>query len=319
MPAPSNLLLKFTRRLFADPTLQSEFIQALTQPQPLSTCILWNRARPELQPFAIAAPLPWQPKFIDRLAPSTRPGQHDWHQQGYYYCLDFSSVFAASTLLVTPPQPTLVIDLCAAPGGKSLFAMQALQPQFLLSNEVIGKRLGMLISNLRRCQAHPTAVISLDSQQLAERLPGMAQVAIVDAPCTGQSLLAKGEKAPGCFHPVTINQNANRQKRILANAAQLVAPQGFLAYMTCAFSLEENEQVSAWFLARFPQFQAVAVPHLQSYQSHLSDLPCYRLWPQSGLGAGGFTILMQNAEEGGVPGLSERLEISYKWTSLETT
>jgi 16S rRNA C967 or C1407 C5-methylase (RsmB/RsmF family) len=318
MSAPSNLLLKFARRLFAAPTQQSEFIQALTQPQPLFACILWNQPRPESQPFAIADPLPWQPKFIDRLADLTRPGQHPWHEQGYYYCLDFSSVFAASTLLVTPPQPALVIDLCAAPGGKSLFAVQALQPQFLLSNEVIGKRLGMLISNLRRCQAHPAAVTNLDSQLLAEQLPGRAQLAIVDAPCTGQSLLAKGEKAPGCFHPVTINQNANRQKRILANAAQLVAPQGYLAYMTCAFSPAENEQVSAWFLARFPQFRPVVVPHLQAYQSHLSDLPCYRLWPQSGLGAGGFTILMQNIESAAGPVLTKDLEIPYKWTSSET-
>ncbi|MBW4552682.1 MAG: RsmB/NOP family class I SAM-dependent RNA methyltransferase [Aphanocapsa sp. GSE-SYN-MK-11-07L] len=315
---PSNLLLKFARRLWADSAQQSAFIQALVQPQPLSPCILWNRPRPESLPFAIAPPLPWQPEFVDRLAVSTRPGQHEWHQQGYYYCLDFSSVFAASPLLTLPAQPALVVDLCAAPGGKSLFAAQALQPQFLLSNEVIGKRLGMLISNLRRCQADPAAVVSLDSQILAEQLPEQATVAIVDAPCTGQSLLAKGEKAPGCFHPVTINQNANRQKRILANAAQLVAPQGYLAYMTCAFSPEENEQVSSWFLARFPQFQPLAVPHLQAYQSHLSDLPCYRLWPQSGLGAGGFTILLQNTNQAAPP-LIEPLDLPYKWTSQPMT
>ncbi len=120
-------------------------------------------------------------------------------------------------------------------------------------------------------------------------------VVVVDAPCTGQSLLAKGETAPGCFHPVQINKNANRQRRILANAAQAVAPEGYLAYMTCAYSPEENEDTIAWLLARFPQFQPVIVPALHLFQSHLTDLPCYRMMPQDGLGAGAFTCLLRHS------------------------
>jgi len=265
-------------------------------------------------PFAIAPPLPWQPPFVDRLSATEKPGKHSLHEQGYYYCLDFSSVFAASSLLAIPQsevQPEtqqfqLIIDVCAAPGGKSLFALRALQPKTLISNEVIGKRIGALISNLKRCSiseafAQRTAkkiVLSLDSKILAEEIPKAADVVIVDAPCTGQSLLAKGEKAPGCFHPVNINKNANRQKRILANSAQLVAPQGYLAYMTCAYSPEENEQVGEWLLQKFPQFQPVTIPYLKDFQSHVSEFPCYRMFPQSGLGAGAFTMLFQSTEIG---------------------
>jgi len=123
-------------------------------------------------------------------------------------------------------------------------------------------------------------------------------VVIVDAPCSGQSLLAKGSQVPGCFHPVTMNKNANRQKRILANSAQIVAPQGYLAYMTCTYAPAENEQVCEWFLNRFPDFQPAVVPHLAPFQSHLTALPCYRLWPHQGLGAGGFTALFQNQAVG---------------------
>lgn len=302
MKPPSNLLVKFSRRLFPEHPLEREqFIRALTQPQPFAPCILWCQPRPQILPFVLEAPLPWQPEFVDRLSPGSRPGQHPLHQQGHYYCLDFSSVFAASTLLVLQERlesPSLVVDLCAAPGGKSIFGWRSLQPDWLLSNEVIGKRLGMLIANLKRTQVGPAAVLSLDAQVLAAEIPETAALVLVDAPCTGQSLLAKGEKVPGCFHPVTINQNANRQKRILANAARLVAPQGFLAYMTCAFSLEENEQVSEWFLQKFPQFQPVVVPHLSPDQSPFAAMPCYRIWPQSGLGAGAFTILFHNRAEG---------------------
>lgn len=297
MKEPSNLLLKLSRRLFDERGTQESFLAALVDPKPFAPCILWSQPKPSEILWEVKPPVDWQPDFVDRLLSGTKPGQSSLHDQGYFYCLDFSSVFAASTLLNLPSK-SLIVDVCAAPGGKSLFAWRALQPKLLISNEVIGKRIGALLSNLKRCRVTPAALTRLDSKWLAKSLLATAQAVIVDAPCSGQSLLAKGGLAPGCFHPVTINKNANRQKRILANSAQLVAPQGYLAYMTCTYSPEENEQVSEWLLERFPQFQPVPVAHLASYQSHLSDLPCYRIWPQEGLGAGAFTILFQNTATG---------------------
>lgn len=300
MTDPSRLLLKLAQRLFPQEADRTAFVTALTQPQSFAPSILWCRDRPPDLPFAVLPPVAWQPSQVDRLAGGQRPGQHELHQAGAFYCLDFSSVFAISVLQALPTliDPPRVIDVCAAPGGKSISAWRLLQPEWLISNEVIAKRSGALISNLRRCQVQPSCVTRLDSQVLAQAWPQTADVVLVDAPCTGQSLLAKGDKAPGCFHPVTIKNNANRQKRILANSAQLVAPQGYLVYMTCAYSLEENEQVVDWLLARFPQFHCVTVPHLAEYQSRWSDRPMYRMFPQSGLGAGAFTTLMQNTEIG---------------------
>jgi len=165
----------------------------------------------------------------------------------------------------------------------------------------------MLISNLKRCQISPSIIFNRDSSIFAENIPLSSNLVIVDAPCTGQSLLAKGEKAPGCFHPTAINKSANRQKRIIANSAQIVAPQGYLAYMTCTYSPEENEQVCEWFLSRFPHFQAVEINHLQEYQSHLTNIPCYRLFPQDRLGAGAFTALFKNTEVGEVKELAPQI------------
>lgn len=293
----SRLLVKLSERLFQDETERVAFCDRLLHPQPLHPSILWCQPKPEVSPFQLEPPLLWQPDWCDRLAFGQQPGKHPLHDQGAFYCLDFSSIFAISPLLMLPSPVKRVIDVCAAPGGKSIFAWRTLQPEALISNEVIGKRIGALLSNLKRCQIQPAWVTQLDSKILAEQVPHTAQVAIVDAPCTGQSLIAKGGKAPGCFHPVTINNNANRQKRILANSAQLVTGQGYLAYMTCTYSPEENEQVAAWFLDRFPQFQAIPAPHLQKYQSHLTELPCYRLFPQSGLGAGAFSVLFQNTAD----------------------
>ncbi|WP_430687610.1 RsmB/NOP family class I SAM-dependent RNA methyltransferase [Leptolyngbya sp. AN02str] len=296
MEKSSKLLHKFAHKLFSDSSTQEAFLNALTVPHSFPPCLLWCEPRPTDVPFETVSPVSWQPDFVDRLDLAEKPGRHPWHNEGKYYCLDFSSVFAASVLLTIPTTVETVVDLCASPGGKSIFSWVALKPNQLLCNEVIGKRMGALISNLRRCHVERAIALSLDTKILAEEIPQTADVVLVDAPCTGQSLLAKGDKAPGCFHPVLINKNANRQKRILANAAQVVAPQGYLAYMTCAYSPEENEQVCDWFLSRFPQFHPIVVPHLADFQSHLSDKPCYRMFPQERLGAGAFTILLQNQE-----------------------
>jgi 16S rRNA C967 or C1407 C5-methylase (RsmB/RsmF family) len=294
----SNLLLKLSRQLFDDVDERQAFLSALTRPQPFHPTILWTRERPGEYPFERIDPLPGQPTFVDRLVPGQKPGQHPLHEQGSFYCLDFSSVFAVLPLLTLAQNPPIVLDMCASPGGKSIFSWVGLQPGKLLSNEVIGKRSAQLISNLKRCQISPGAVLRADSQILAEVIPQTAQLVLVDAPCSGQSLLAKGGKAPGCFHPVNVNKNANRQKRILANSAHIVAPQGHLLYMTCTYSPEENERVLEWFLQRFPNFQAVAVEPLSKYQSHLTQHSCYRLFPQSQLGAGAFSALLQNCDNG---------------------
>lgn len=297
MEKPSQLLVKLSRRLFSDSLEGEKFIEAIANPQAFNPCILWRNEPPNPHPFTVEIPTSWQPKFSDRLALETKPGKHPLHDRGYFYCLDFSSIFAASTLLSIAKPFKLVLDMCAAPGGKSLFAWKALQPDLIVCNEVIGKRMGMLISNLKRCAISPSVVSNKDSKILAELMPETAEVVIVDAPCSGQSLLAKGGKSVGCFHPVNINKNANRQKRILANSGKIVAPKGYLAYMTCTYSREENEGVSEWFLSKFPEFEAVEITPLAAYKSHLSEVPCYRMFPQDRLGAGAFTILFQNKSE----------------------
>jgi 16S rRNA C967 or C1407 C5-methylase (RsmB/RsmF family) len=293
MTEPSKLLLKLSHRLFInDPEQQAAFVEALVHPRPLSSTILWTQPRPEAYPFDPLPPYSWQPNCTDRLPPMVQPGKHPLHSAGTIYCLDTSSVFAASVLQAIPHPVELVVDLCAAPGGKSLLANQILQPKQILCNESIRKRVKILISNLKRCHTKNAVTFNLDPSIFAKNIPNTAQVVIVDAPCSGQSLLAKGKKAEGCFHPVTLKKNAQRQKRILANAAQLVTGGGYLAYMTCTYAPEENEQVLQWFLKKFSEFSAVPVAPLLAYQSPLTATPCYRIWPQNQIGAGAFTTLL---------------------------
>jgi 16S rRNA C967 or C1407 C5-methylase (RsmB/RsmF family) len=302
-----RFLAKLSRQLFPDPAAAQAFCDRLLAPQtypPFPPTIAWVKPKPNLwegDPFLPLPPLPWQPPWVDRLREPLKPGRHPLHDAGYFYCLDTSSVFAA-TVLTHPsipgrfPQP-IVLDVCAAPGGKSIMAWRSLQPRHLYCNEVMGKRLGMLHGNLKRCgilgatTEATTEILNQDPQILTQNFAQTIEVAIVDAPCSGQSLLAKGEKNPGCFHPAQINKNANRQKRILGNVAPLIKPGGYVAYMTCTYSIEENEKVMNWFLQHFPDFMAVEIPALRAYQSPQNDRPCYRLFPTQNLGAGAFTSL----------------------------
>lgn len=316
MPACSNLLKKLSRELFSQPCDAEEFVAQFSKELKLGQALVWTGAR-QSGPWSVLPPLPWQPDFIERLGPGQKPGKHPWHADGLFYCLDFSSVFSAFPYIALRQQLSapLVCDVCAAPGGKGILAAMSLKPELLVSNEVIKKRTGALISNLKRCRIGGALVTSIDSSGLARLCKGAFDLVIVDAPCSGQSLLVRGERSPGCFHPATINLNSNRQKRILANSAALVAPGGYLSYMTCTFSRRENEGVLEWLMKKFPCFKPVTVDGFSAYQSHLAEFPCYRLWPQLGLGAGAFTAIFQN-EEDGPAGSLDLDSLHASWGSL---
>ena len=294
----SRSLLALSRKLFSNESEQAEFCAAFAARRPAPDALVWLQAR--VDSFDPLPPRPWQPAFVECIVPGQKPGKSKLHEQGAYYCMDLSSVFAAMPILHSfggAARPVkAVIDVCAAPGGKSIFAWKTLAPEILVCNEIVKKRRAALISNLTRCGVAGAAVVSADSKFLAEACPASADLVMVDAPCSGQSLLIKEEKSPGCFHPSVINMNSNRQKRILANSAAMVAPGGFLAYMTCTFSERENEGVIKWFLRKFLHFQVVAVPELSGFQSHLADFACYRQWPHRDPGAGGFSALLQNTK-----------------------
>ena len=300
MPPPkvSNTLKRLARRLFSEESLQLAFVDSVVHPVAFPVAVVWLDESDRRSSGFQALPAPaWLPPYVDLVEIEGRPGKHKLHEAGAFYCLDPSSVFMSQSLTAIKSRPVdVVLDACASPGGKSVLSWRALSPQRLFSNEVIGKRVPALISNVKRCKIQPVQVLSADTKVLADEAAGAADVVIVDAPCSGQSMIARGKDSPGCFHPATINMNANRQRRILANAAQLVRNSGYLAYMTCTFSLKENERNLEWFLKQHPDFSCVPVPVLRGFQSEFSERPCYRMWPLDGEGAGGFTVLLRRSD-----------------------
>jgi len=302
---PSRLLEKLAERLHpAEEDEAARFVSALADPglsASFAPCAIFTSGHVPVLPGGIVSSsdsLPWLPDFVLRFLPGTRVGQLEAHAEGHLYSLDFSSVFAASALLVIDSAPR-ILDVCAAPGGKSIFASRALAPGLLVANEVVGKRIGMLRGNLSRCGIPNAFTQRLDPSELAAVAPAFFDLVLVDAPCSGQSLLVKGIENPGCFHPSTVNRNVKRQRRILGESAATVAPGGHLFYSTCTFSPEENEKVIGWLLKRHGEgFRPRLIPHLEEWRSPHADFPCYRLHPQEGLGAGAFACLLRRDEAG---------------------
>lgn len=309
-------ILAVAQKLFTEIQEQESFVEALDSASRGSglrqkVAIAWVKPRPGVGESSVLAEQEfsrecWQPECVDVLPESSEPGKLKLHSEGYYYVLDVSSALALSTLWRikttdasciddTPQNGPIVIDLCASPGGKSVLAFSLLTPSLIVANEAVPKRLGSLISNIKRCQIRPSLITNYAPDKLSQAIPSTADFVLVDAPCSGQSLLLKGQKNPGCFHPQIINMNAKRQRYILAQAAKLVIPGGYVAYTTCTFSRKENEDIASWFLETYPNFTACEVPHLSSFKSHLSAFPSFRIWPNQG--AGGFSVLLRRTQE----------------------
>ena len=291
----SKNIQKVASAIFEDSEGRESFLKAVEEGQRNITALAWLHADPLQGRFQTACRPPWAPSWIDVAVEDERPGRSQEHDQGEIYCLDLSSVFACAPLAEIKERVGVIVDVCAAPGGKGILARRYLNPDLLIGNEVIRKRTAQLISNYKRCRIDPAIVTSCDPGLLGSLLEEKAHLVLVDAPCSGQSLVLKDLAAPGAFHPATISMNERRQRRILATSARMVVPGGYLLYATCTFSPEENERNVEWFVRQFPDFHAVVVPSLSAHLSRLTKLSCYRLFPQERCGAGAFCCMLKRA------------------------
>ncbi len=193
-----------------------------------------------------------------------------WHPEGYYlperpvftldpvfhaggyYVQEASSMILREVLsqLVSTNRPLRVLDLCAAPGGKStLLASWMPAGSLLLANEVIRSRINPLQENLERWGNPHTFTSGYDPEGFA-KLGGFFDVVLVDAPCSGEGLFRKDPEAVREWSPEHVQLCAARQRRILAAVVKLVAPGGTLLYSTCTYNETENDQNAAWLVGQ---------------------------------------------------------------------
>lgn len=220
-------------------------------------------------------------------------GKHPLHHAGAFYVQEPSATSAVTMLNVQPGEK--ILDLCAAPGGKSAQIASCLGGKGLLwSNELVRNRAQILLSNDERMGIPNGVVSSCYPDKLCERLSGFFDKVLVDAPCSGEGMFRKNPEAVTEWSREHVAACAERQLSILDSAAKAVTEGGELVYSTCTFSYEENEGVITAFLESHPEFEAVS---LREHFGRPSGVSCgVRITPLEG-GEGHFAARMRRKGE----------------------
>ncbi|SJZ55118.1 16S rRNA C967 or C1407 C5-methylase, RsmB/RsmF family [Chitinophaga eiseniae] len=172
---------------------------------------------------------------------------------GAYYVQEASSMFLEHAVRATTDldQPLKVLDLCAAPGGKSTLLQSLLNEQSLLvANEVIKPRASLLADNLSKWGAANVVVSNNDPRDFS-RLPGYFDLVVIDAPCSGSGLFRRDPELIPEWSPENVQLCSQRQQRILADVLPALKEDGILIYSTCSFSKEEDEIILDWLADHF--------------------------------------------------------------------
>lgn len=247
-------------------------------------------------------PVPWstQGYYLDE-RPSfiTDPLFH----AGAYYVQDASSMFLEQALRQTSPisQPLTILDLCAAPGGKSTLTESLLAPgSLLVSNEIIRSRVGVLAENLSKWGALNVAVTGNAPADFG-RLPGFFDVVVADVPCSGSGLFRKDPKSIDEWSAEQVSFCSRRQQKIIADVWPSLKSGGLLIYSTCSFSAEENEQVADQIAARF---RAKSLPiqcesdwNIVETESEVHGMKGYRFFPDKLSGEGFYLAVLQKTDD----------------------
>ena len=219
---------------------------------------------------------------------------------GAYYVQEASSMLVEAMLEALPDQqaPLRVLDLCAAPGGKTTHLLSWFgETHLIVANEIHPQRCRILRENLTRWGATNTIVTQADPQRMAPNLPGLFDLILVDAPCSGEGMFRKDPGAIREWQPQLVDRCVDRQRSILDAAERMLRPGGHLIYSTCTFNTRENEEQVEWLqCTKSLQPVPVAFPSDWRIQGTTRGNRC---WPHLVRGEGFFCALLQKPDESG--------------------
>ncbi len=249
-----------------------------------------------------------------------QPARHPYYYAGLYYIQEPSAMTPASLLPVN--QGDKVLDLCAAPGGKSTELAARLKGEgVLVANDISNSRAKALLKNMELFGVRNAIVLSEAPSRLMNYFEGYFDKILVDAPCSGEGMFRKSPSIMKNWEQYGVEYYNKLQKEILLSAAKMLKPGGSMLYSTCTFSPEENEGTIAFLLKQFPEFHVVNPLKKKesegqkgvSYEGFAFGRPewvngpeelknCIRLWPHRIHGEGHFITLLEKAPDSGQKG-----------------
>lgn len=224
-----------------------------------------------------------------------RPAKHPYYHAGLYYLQEPSAMSPGAILPIQPGER--VLDVCAAPGGKSTQLGAGLQGEGLLvANDISAGRAKALLKNIELFGIRNAVVMSEPPERLKERLPNFFDKILIDAPCSGEGMFRKEPDMVKSWNEEMLAFCQKEQAKILEACAEMLRPGGMMLYSTCTFAVEENEKSLADFLERHQEFSLVPIEKKYGFSAGIGELSqCARLYPHKIKGEGHFLALMQKA------------------------
>lgn len=259
-------------------------------------------------PFEIKR-IPWIENGYYYDAKDEQPARHPYYYAGLYYIQEPSAMTPANLLPITPGDK--VLDLCAAPGGKSTELAAKLKGEgILVANDISNSRAKALLKNIELFGVQNAVVVSEAPGKLVQYFEGYFDKILVDAPCSGEGMFRKSPTIMKNWEQYGVDYYNKLQKEIILQAAKMLKPGGKMLYSTCTFSKEENEGTIAFLLDQCKDFKILNPLELKGEQPGVSyegfdfgrpelaggleDVKnSIRLWPHRIHGEGHFICLLE--------------------------
>lgn len=251
-------------------------------------------------PFEIR-PIPWIANGFYYDGTQVSPAKHPYYAAGLYYLQEPSAMTPASRLPVCPGDK--VLDLCAAPGGKSTELGAGLYGQgMLVANDISNSRAKGLLKNIEVFGIGNVLVLSEEPGKLVNYFPEYFDKILIDAPCSGEGMFRKEKKMIRAWEEHGPDYFSVIQRNILNKAAEMLKAGGLLLYSTCTFDPDENEGAIEALLNEHPEFEICSIAGYEGFASGLPEVTAgrnpdlsktIRIWPHKMQGEGHYVALLK--------------------------
>lgn len=224
---------------------------------------------------------------------------------GSYYVQEASSMFVNHIISTLISEPSTVLDLCAAPGGKSTLAISALpQGSVLIANEIVRQRANILAENITKW-GNPNTIVTNNCASDFQPLGPIFDLIICDAPCSGEGMFRKDPQSIDEWSTANVAMCQERQREILSDIWQCLKPGGLLIYSTCTYNTLENEENAAWAAEQLgAELISIDIPsewNISNNKLSNSNFNVYRFFPHKTQGEGFFACIMRKNSDAEIP------------------